>query len=66
MEDIDAGLNDLKEVVRNKGIKSIAMPALGCGFGGLEWNDVRPRIEEVFSGFENLNVIIFTPMDSRV
>lgn len=65
MEDIDAGLNDLKKVVRNKGIKSIAMPALGCGFGGLNWNDVRPRIEEAFSGFEYLNVIIFTPMDSR-
>lgn len=65
MEDIEAGLNDLKEVVRNKGIKSIAMPALGCGFGGLDWNDVRPRIEEAFIGFEDLNVIIFTPMDSR-
>ena len=65
MEDIDAGLNDLKEVVRNKGIKSIAMPALGCGFGGLDWDDVRPRIEEAFSGFKDLNVIIFQPKESQ-
>lgn len=65
MEDIDAGLNDLKEVVRNKGIKSIAMPALGCGFGGLDWDDVRPRIEEAFSDFKDLNVIIFQPKESQ-
>lgn len=44
IEDVDAGLVDLVAVVHANGIRSIAIPALGCGLGGLEWSDVRPRI----------------------
>ena len=40
MEDIDAGLVDLIEVIRKHKISSIAVPPLGSGLGGLEWNDV--------------------------
>ncbi len=41
--DIKAGLDALVEELRNWGIKSIAIPPLGCGYGGLDWDDVRPR-----------------------
>lgn len=37
MEDIEAGLVDLIKVVKELEIKSIAIPPLGCGNGGLNW-----------------------------
>ncbi len=43
MEDIDSGLLALTDQIRNRGIKSIAIPPLGSGLGGLVWSDVRPR-----------------------
>jgi O-acetyl-ADP-ribose deacetylase (regulator of RNase III) len=43
--DIDAGLADLRDVLARLEIKSVALPALGSGLGGLHWDDVRPRIE---------------------
>lgn len=45
IEDIDAGLVALVEIIRAKGIRSIAIPPLGRGLGGLDWHEVRPRIE---------------------
>ncbi|MFM9117679.1 MAG: macro domain-containing protein [Planctomycetota bacterium] len=61
MEDIDAGLEALiKDVVR-LGIKSIAVPPLGCGLGGLDWNQVRPRIELAFEAVPDVHVLMFAP-----
>ena len=42
IEDIDAGLQDLAHVIVTRGIRSIAIPPLGCGNGGLDWGEVRP------------------------
>lgn len=49
IEDIQSGLRALIEDVRRLGIRSIAVPPLGCGLGGLNWRDVRPMIENSFS-----------------
>jgi len=46
IKDIQSGLRALIEVVKSKGIRSIAVPPLGCGNGGLDWNEVRPLIEK--------------------
>ena len=61
MEDIDAGLVDLVRRVRERGIRSIAIPPLGSGLGGLEWSDVRPRIEDALRGIDDLDAVIFEP-----
>ena len=61
IEDIEAGLTALVEVIRLHDIRSIAVPSLGCGLGGLDWRDVRPTIETALSGLDNLDVIIFEP-----
>ena len=42
--DIEAGLRDLAAAVARHGIRSIAIPPLGCGLGGLDWRAVRPLV----------------------
>ena len=66
IEDIDSGLKALVTEIRDHGIRSIALPPLGSGLGGLEWADVRPRIEAALRGFNDLEVIIFEPNNKRV
>lgn len=58
---IEAGLNDLVRVVREKGIRSLALPPLGCGNGGLDWRDVRPLIEEALAGLPEVEIVAFEP-----
>ncbi len=62
MEDVEAGLAALVEEVRSRGIGSIAIPALGSGLGGLEWEDVRARIEAAFDGLPEVLVLLFEPL----
>lgn len=64
IEDIDAGLADLVDVIRDKGIRSIAIPPLGSGLGGLDWDDVRPRIERALAGLAHVQVLVFEPKSS--
>lgn len=59
--DIRAGLNDMVEQVRALGIRSIAIPPLGCGNGGLRWSDVRPLIVDIVSTLEDVDVHLFAP-----
>ena len=66
MEDIESGLKALVEEVRNRGIRSIAVPPLGSGLGGLNWADVRPRIEAALCGVNDLHVIVFEPNSAPV
>jgi O-acetyl-ADP-ribose deacetylase (regulator of RNase III) len=61
LSDIETGLEDLVETVRRLGIRSIAIPPLGCGNGGLNWADVRPRIEAAFTNLPDVKVLLFEP-----
>ncbi len=61
MEDIDAGLKALAGEIEARGIRSIAIPPLGSGLGGLKWSEVRPRIECALQGFDDLKVVVFEP-----
>lgn len=63
IEYIREGLVDFVEQVRRLGIKSVAMPPLGCGNGGLEWSDVRPFIEDAVSELPEVHFVIFGPAD---
>jgi O-acetyl-ADP-ribose deacetylase (regulator of RNase III) len=61
MIDIEAGLKDLVATIRNLRIRSIAIPPLGCGNGGLNWNEVRPRIEAALAEVPEVEALIFAP-----
>ncbi len=60
-EYIKAGLEDLLRVVQERKIKSIAIPPLGCGLGGLNWLEVKELVELAFSGFPSVQVWLFEP-----
>ena len=62
IQDIEAGLNDLVKVIRERHIRSIAVPPLGSGLGGLAWSDVRLRIEKALRSLNLLDAIIFEPL----
>ncbi len=62
IEDIKNGLVALVQQVERLDITSIAMPALGCGNGGLNWADVKPLIESAFAQLPDVQVIIFEPL----
>jgi len=61
IKDIESGLRSLIDVVKREGIKSIAVPPLGCGNGGLDWSDVHPLIEQAFSHVPDVTVQLFDP-----
>lgn len=61
IEDIESGLKALVGEIRQRGIRSIAIPPLGSGLGGLDWNDVRPRIEAAMREVPDVRVRIFEP-----
>lgn len=61
LTDIENGLADLTVKVRQLGIKSIALPPLGCGNGGLDWSDVQPRIAMAFAQLPEVKTLVFAP-----
>jgi O-acetyl-ADP-ribose deacetylase (regulator of RNase III) len=61
MEDIESGLTALTAEIRRLGIHSVAVPPLGCGNGGLEWADVRPRIVAAMAQIPDVAVLLFEP-----
>jgi O-acetyl-ADP-ribose deacetylase (regulator of RNase III) len=60
-EYIESGLDSFVCQVRNLGIKSVALPPLGCGNGGLDWSEVRPLIERKLSPLADVRFVVFTP-----
>ena len=61
IEDIEAGLEALVAVIRERAIGSIALPPLGSGLGGLEWSDVRARIESAVADLSGVQVRVYEP-----
>lgn len=65
MEWIVTGLQHLVEVIKEKEIKSIAIPPLGCGLGKLNWYQVRAEIKRVHDHHWNdIRVVVYEPEKS--
>jgi O-acetyl-ADP-ribose deacetylase (regulator of RNase III) len=61
LKDIESGLQDLVATIKRLGIRSIAIPPLGCGNGGLDWSDVRPRIDVALAELPDVRVLLYPP-----
>lgn len=61
LQDIETGLQDLLKVIREHNIRSIAIPPLGCGFGGLDWEDVRPLIVSALESVPEIYAVVYLP-----
>jgi len=64
IEDIEAGLNDLKRVLKKLNIRSIAIPPLGSGLGGLDWFAVKKLIIKELSDVQEVEILLYEPKGS--
>ena len=65
MEDIEGGLNWVQRNFKAQNIQSLAMPALGCGLGGLDWKDVGPLMCKYLHGI-GIRVAIYLPRERPI
>ena len=61
IEYIIIGLRKLKEEIIKKGIKSVAIPPLGAGNGGLNWNEVKTEINRELLDIEDVVFEVYEP-----
>ncbi|HFE37308.1 MAG TPA: Appr-1-p processing protein [Gammaproteobacteria bacterium] len=61
MEWVDAGLQDLRHFIVENRVRSIAIPPLAAGNGGLDWGEVRPRIEAALADLTEVDILIYEP-----
>lgn len=61
LEWIREGLKDLVRVVKEKKIHSVALPPLGCGNGGLDWQVVKREMESELINLPGVDVIVYEP-----
>jgi O-acetyl-ADP-ribose deacetylase (regulator of RNase III) len=61
MADIESGLQALAHEITARNIRSIAVPPLGSGLGGLNWADVRPLIETALGRIPNVRIMVYEP-----
>lgn len=59
---IEEGLIDLRRFIIDNNVKSIAIPALGAGLGGLNWPDVKSEIEDKLAGLDAVQIMVFEPL----
>ena len=63
LEYVRAGLPVLRDFVLQHAIATVAIPALGCGLGGLSWSSVKREIETVFDAIPSgtVDVWVYPP-----
>lgn len=61
LEYVRTGLVALVKEVRSRAIRSLAIPPLGCGNGGLAWSNVQPLIDRAVDMLPEVRVEVFSP-----
>lgn len=64
IEWIEEGLADLKRVILDRNIRSVAIPPLGSGNGGLSWDAVRPLVEQALRPLHDVDIVVYEPTES--
>jgi O-acetyl-ADP-ribose deacetylase (regulator of RNase III) len=65
LDDIQGGLQWFREHFESEGVQSLALPALGCGLGGLDWADVGPLMCKYLHGI-GIDVAIYLPRERKI
>lgn len=58
MKYITLGAESLVDIIIKYDIKSITIPTLGCGLGGLDWGDVKKAIHLILMKIKNIDIIV--------
>jgi O-acetyl-ADP-ribose deacetylase (regulator of RNase III) len=66
LEDIQSGLVALAQEIVRRNIRSIAVPPLGCGNGGLDWSQVFPLIQRVFDQLPDVEALVYEPVGAPI
>ncbi len=61
LEDIESGLAALTAELTRLNVRTVAVPALGCGNGGLDWEVVRPLIIAAFDSVPHIELRLYSP-----
>ncbi|MBK9027719.1 MAG: macro domain-containing protein [Propionivibrio sp.] len=61
LEYVEEGLNALVEELKRLGVRSVAVPPLGCGLGGLRWSEVLPRLIEAAQRTPDIKWLVYEP-----
>lgn len=61
LEDIRSGMEALVDEIRARDIRSIAVPPLGSGLGGLDWPIARRVIEDALEAVPDVQVLLYEP-----
>lgn len=61
LEDVREGLEALAADIRRLELRSVAVPPLGCGLGGLAWDQVLPLIHEHLGSLQDVRVLVYEP-----
>jgi O-acetyl-ADP-ribose deacetylase (regulator of RNase III) len=65
LEWLTTGLQDLRRFIIEERVRSIAIPALGAGLGGLQWEVVRAEIERALHDLSDVDVMVFEPLSAN-
>lgn len=65
LKGIREGLEWLEENYEKEGSKSLAVPALGCGLGGLKWAEVGPVLCQTLARL-SIQAMVYLPAEKRV
>lgn len=65
LDDIEGGLDWFRKNYKSEGVTSVALPALGCGLGGLAWRDVGPMMCKYLHGID-IDVSIYLPRERNI
>ncbi|MEH2467533.1 DarT ssDNA thymidine ADP-ribosyltransferase family protein [Nostoc sp.] len=65
LEDIEGGLDWVRKNCHDIGIQSLAMPALGCGLGNLNWAEVGPLMCRYLHNI-GIQVAIYLPREHQI
>lgn len=61
LEDIESGLAALRDEIVRRGIKSVAIPPLGTGLGGLPWPAVKSRMMDALESLQDVEIVVYEP-----